>query len=63
MQEFNKSRYDQEYMRKNVTRKQLACNKQIPEDVELLEWINSKPNATAYIKQLIREDMNSQEKT
>lgn len=61
--DFNKSRYDQEYMRKNITRKLLAFNKTNPADMEILEWINSQPNGTAYIKRLIKEDMDRQKKT
>lgn len=60
--EFNKSKYDQDYMRKNITRKLLAFNKLNPDDMEILAWINSQQNATAYIKQLVREDMDRQKK-
>ena len=31
----------------------------IEHDKELLEWLNSKENKTAYIKNLIRQDMAS----
>ena len=46
-------------MKQNITRKLIPFNKTKPEDVILLEWLNSKPNATEYIKELIREDIAS----
>jgi hypothetical protein len=55
-----KSRYDQEYMRQNITRKLIPFNKLKQDDMEILEWLNSRPEgATAYIKDLIRRDMRS----
>lgn len=54
---FDKGKYDQAYNRENITRKFIPFNKNTPEDVTLLEWINRQPNATAYIKKLVREDM------
>ena len=56
----NKSMYDQEYMRKNITRKLIPFNKLKPDDMEILHWLNSRPEgATAYIKELIRKDMKN----
>lgn len=37
---FNKSRYDTEYNRQNATRKFIPFNKNNPEDVALLDWLN-----------------------
>lgn len=54
---FNKSEYDQKYARENVTRKHLVFNRNNSDDRVLLEWISTKVNINAYIKQLIREDM------
>lgn len=55
---FDKSKYDQEYARKNVIRKHIPFNKLKPEDMKLLEWIESREeSATAYIKRLVLEDM------
>ena len=31
--------------------------KAFPEDAELLEWLATKGNVTAYVKRLIRDDM------
>ena len=55
-----KSRYDQEYMRQYITRKLIPFNKLKQDDMEILAWLNSRPEgATAYIKDLIRRDMKS----
>ena len=56
---FNKGEYDKEYNKANVTRKFIPFNKNNPEDVALLEWVNAKGKGkvTEYIKSLIREDM------
>lgn len=56
---FNKGKYDTEYNMNNVTRKFIPFNKNNPEDVALLEWVNAKGKGkvTEYIKSLIREDM------
>ena len=55
---FNKSEYDQEYNRKYIKRKFIPFNIQNPEDVDLLEWLKGK-NVTAYVKELIRADMEN----
>lgn len=55
---FNKSQYDTEYNRRHVRRKFIPFNDQNPEDVELLSWLATKDNVTAYVKGLIRDDMN-----
>lgn len=53
-----KREYDVAYAKKNFKCKNLAFNKLYPEDIALLDWINSQPeNGTKYIKRLIREDM------
>ena len=55
-----KSKYDQEYMRQNITRKLIPFNRLKQDDMEILAWLNSRPEgATAYIKDLIRRDMKS----
>lgn len=56
---FNKGKYDTEYNMNNVTRKFIPFNKNNPEDMALLEWVNAKGKGkvTEYIKSLIREDM------
>ena len=52
-----KSAYDQKYMKENVIRKLIAFNMTNDRDVALWEFIQSKENATEYIKSLIEKDM------
>ena len=54
---FNKGKYDTEYNKTNVTRKFIPFNKNNPEDVALLDWLNRRDNVTAYVKQLIKQDI------
>lgn len=54
---FNKSEYDKQYARENIKRKHIPFNQNNPEDMALLDWINRQPNATEYIKRLVREDI------
>lgn len=56
---FNKSQYDMEYAKENVTRRYLCFNKNDPEDQALLLWLSGKGkgNVNAYIKKLILDDM------
>jgi len=53
----SKSEYDQEYRRQYVVKKLIPFNRTKPSDVELYDWLCSQSNMTAYIKSLIREDM------
>ena len=55
---FEKGKYDQQYNREHVKRLFIPFNDQIPEDVEMREWLEQVGNKTQYIKQLIRDDMN-----
>ena len=54
---FDKSKYDQEYAKEHIRRKHIPFNDTDPEDMLLWDWIRKQPNATQYIKKLIREDM------
>lgn len=54
---FNKSDYDKKYAKEHITRKFLAFNKDDPNDILLLSWLNAQGNVNAYVKQLIRDDM------
>ena len=54
---FDKAQYDKEYFRQNITRKFIPFNKTNPDDSELLAWLATKENVTAYVKELIRADM------
>ena len=52
-----KTAYNMAYAKKNFKCKCLQFNKVIPEDIALLNWVNSQANGTQYIKDLIRTDM------
>ncbi len=54
---FNKKAYDQQYIKKNVIRKEIVFNRNNPQDMKTLEYINGKESANAYIKELINQDM------
>lgn len=54
----NKKNYNKEYAKKNFRYKNVQFNINYKEDIELLEWIQSRPEGgNTYIKGLIREDM------
>ena len=46
-----------QYAKENIKRKHIPFNVNNPEDRELLDYLESKENMTAYIKELIRRDM------
>lgn len=60
---FDKSKYDQEYIKQNIIRKQIQFNRLQEEDMRLLAWAESKGNVNQYVKGLIREDMGKQGET
>lgn len=55
-----KSQYDQQYMHNHITRKLIPFNTGKPEDMALLKHAESSGNFTAYIKELIRQDMETE---
>lgn len=55
---FDKSSYDKEYAKKHITRKFIPFNDTVEQDAEILAWLATKENVTAYVKQLITDDMN-----
>ena len=54
---FEKSKYDQQYAKDHIKRKFIPFNDNNQDDSELLAWLATKDNVTAYVKQLIRADM------
>lgn len=54
---FDQTQYIIEYNRENVVVKRLPFNRRQAEDMELLTWAEGHGNFTAYIKDLIRQDM------
>ena len=55
---FDKGKYDVEYAKAHIRRKFIPFNDTNPEDAELLSWLATKDNVTAYVKQLIRDDID-----
>lgn len=50
--------YDQSYLRQNIVQVGITFNRRKPDDMKLIEWINSrKESKVSYVKRLIREDM------
>lgn len=50
--------YDQQYLKENIQTVGVTFNKRKPEDMVLLDWLNNhSEKKVAYIKRLIREDM------
>ena len=50
--------YDQEYLKQNVVQVGLTFNTRKKEDMEMLDWLNSRTESrVSYIKQLILDDM------
>lgn len=57
---FNQAEYVKQYQRANVIGKKITFNRTNPEDMELMSWLESRPEGmVAYMKRLIREDMES----
>lgn len=57
---FDKSSYDQQYIKNNIIRKVITFNKL--HDKELIEYIKDKKNLNKYIKNLIIKDMKENQK-
>lgn len=54
---FDKGKYDMNYAKANITRVHIPFNKTNKEDVVILEYLKTKGNRTAYIKNLVYMDM------
>ena len=53
-----KYQYDLDYLKQNIVNVGVTFNKRKPEDMSILEWLNSRNGSrAAYIKNLIIEDM------
>ena len=53
----HKKDYDVAYQKENMVQKKLAFNRRVPDDLILLDWIESQENFSQYCKNLIRSDM------
>ena len=55
---FDQNRYVQQYLHQFRAAKSLTFNKKNPDDMAMLEWIDSQPEGVnKYLQRLIREDM------
>ena len=56
----NKKKYNNEYAKNFFKSKLIQFNVQYPDQMEMLEWINSQPEGgNEYIRRLIRADMEA----
>lgn len=46
------------YKRRNTKAKQIVF---FPDDMDLYEWVSSQPKQNAYLKELIRKDMEERQ--
>ncbi len=55
---FDQAEYIKEYHRENRIIKKVILNRKNPDDMALVEWLDSRPEGiTPYLKRLIREDI------
>lgn len=55
---FDQAKYIKEYNNEHIKYRKLSLNIGKDEDVEIMEWLDSRPEGTsAYLKSLILEDM------
>jgi len=52
--------YDQNYLRQNMVAVNITFNRQKPDDMVILDWLNSrKESKVSYVKRLIISDMEN----
>jgi hypothetical protein len=57
---FDQQKYIREYQSQFVKCKKAVFNTQNPDDVKMMEWIDSQPEgASSYMKRLVKADMES----
>lgn len=54
---FNNSQYQANYIKENMKRVEIKIDKRNCQD--MIDWLNGKDNVQAYIKDLIRKDMEA----
>lgn len=54
-------KYETQYIRENQRQFMLKVNRKL--DPEMVAWLESQENVQAYLKQLIREDMEKKART
>lgn len=59
----NKKKYNNEYAKNFFKSKLIQFNVQYPDQMEMLDWINSQPEGgNEYIRRLVRADMEARKK-
>ena len=58
---WNKTEYDIKYVKQNQRQFMLKVNR--IHNPEMVEWLESKDNVQAYLKELIQRDMDEQKKS
>lgn len=61
--QFDKYAYDQQYIKNYVQLVQISFNRTKQDDMEMIAWLNSRPEGkTRYMKSLIAKDMKQKGK-
>jgi len=55
--EFDQYQYEQNYIKKNIKLVHMSLNRTKEEDMQILDWLSQKDSISAYLKSLIRKDM------
>lgn len=59
-EKFDQAEYIKRYQRENRIEKKVTFNRNNPLDMQLLDWLTSRPEGmVSYIKSIIRSDMEA----
>ncbi len=53
----SRKQYNIDYIRKNIRQFNIRFNRLFPEDQEIIDYIEAKPNMNEYFRHLVEEDM------
>ena len=60
MPEFDQLKYIAQYNKENIAYRKVSFNRKKPEDVEIMEWIDSQEESvSSYLKRLAKQDMEA----
>lgn len=59
---FDRAKYSRDYQADKIVQKRISFNRNSPDDMTLLAWIELQENFTLYCKDLIRADMYEKQK-
>ena len=58
--EFDQKKYVNEYIKTTIVYRRMNFNKGKPEDMQMVEWIDSQPEGTSnYLKRLVLQDIKN----